>query len=169
MADSQKFVERNRPPRVQIGYDIELYGQQKRVELPFIVGVMADLSGKPEEPLAALGDRKFAEIDVDNFDKILKQAKPRAAFQAPNTLTGEGNINVDITFEKLEDFSPAAIAQKIAPLRKLFEARQQLDNLLTYVDGKDSAEALLAEMLQDKDLMKSLSAAPMPQAPEENK
>lgn len=160
MAESQKFIERNRTPRVQIAYDIETYGQQKRVELPFIVGVMADLSGKPEEPLADLRDRQFAEIDIDNFDEVLKKAKPRAAFQTPNSLTGQGNLNVDISFEKLEDFSPAAVAAKIEPLRKLFEARRQLDNLLTYVDGRDAAETLLAEILQDENLLKSLTAAP---------
>jgi type VI secretion system protein ImpB len=162
MAESQKFVERNRPPRVQIAYDVELYGAQKRVELPFIVGVMADLSGKPAEPLQALGDRKFAEIDVDNFDKVLKASKPRVAFQVPNTVTGEGNMAVDITFEKFEDFSPAAVAQKVEPLRKLLEARTQLDNLLTYMDGKDAAEKAIGDLLQNQELMRSLMAAPKP-------
>src|SRR4030042_6675592 len=108
---SQKFIARNRAPRVQIEYDVELYGAEKKVNLPFVMGVMADLSGKPEEALPALADRKFLEIDVDNFDDRLKAAKPRVAFQVPNTLTGEGNISVDLTFESMDDFSPAAVAR----------------------------------------------------------
>src|SRR5499427_4523830 len=95
---SQKFIARNRAPRVQIEYDVEVYGSQKKVELPFVMGVMADLSGKPAEALAPVEERKFLEIDVDNFDDRLKAYKPRVAFQVPNTLTGEGNISVDVTF-----------------------------------------------------------------------
>src|SRR5947208_12624646 len=116
-ASSQKFIARNRAPRVQIEYDVELYGAQKKVELPFVMGVMSDLSGKPAEPLAPVADRKFLEIDVDNFDERLKSMKPRVAFQVPNTLTGEGNMPVEITFESMDDFSPSAIAKKIEPLR----------------------------------------------------
>src|SRR5687767_4841380 len=132
-ASSQKFVARNRAPRVQIEYDVELYGAEKKVELPFVMGVMADLSGKPAEALAPVGNRKFLEIDVDNFDDRLKSCKPRVAFQVPNTLTGEGNISVDVTFEKMEDFSPAAIAKKVDSLNKLLQARTELANLLTYM------------------------------------
>src|SRR5512139_234716 len=106
---SQKFIARNRAPRVQIEYDIELYVAQKKVELPFVMGVMADLSGKPADPLAPVSDRKFLEIDIDNFDDRLKASKPRVAFQVPNTLTGEGNMNVEMTFESMDDFSPAAV------------------------------------------------------------
>src|SRR3712207_6638813 len=98
-ASSQKFIARNRAPRVQIEYDLELYGAEKQINLPFVMGVMADLSGNPAEPLPAVNDRKFLEIDVDNFDDRLKSTKPRVAFQVPNTLTGEGNVNVEITFE----------------------------------------------------------------------
>jgi len=169
MAKSQKFIERNRAPRVQIAYDIETFGAAQRVELPFIMGVMADLSGKPEDPLAPLGDRKFSEIDMDNFDDTLKAAKPRVAFQVPNTLTKEGNMSVAISFDKMEDFSPAAVARKVEPLRKLFEARQRLDNLLSYVDGKDDAEQLLADILDNKQLMQAISAAPNPGKEEEKK
>src|SRR5215468_4089922 len=132
-ASSQKFIARNRAPRVQIEYDLELYGAEKKVNLPFVMGVMADLSGKPAEALAPVADRKFLEIDVDNFDERLKSMKPRVAFQVPNTLTGEGNLAVDITFESMDDFSPAAIAKKVEPLAKLLEARTQLSNLLTYM------------------------------------
>lgn len=161
-ASSQKFVARNRAPRVQIEYDVELYGAEKKVELPFVAGVMADLSGKPAEALPPVADRKFLEIDVDNFDDRLKSSKPRVAFQVPNTLTGEGNLSVDITFESMEDFSPAAVARKVDSLNKLLQARTELANLLTYMDGKDGAEALVGKLLNNPDLMKSLAAAPKP-------
>ena len=133
---SQKFIARNRAPRVQIEYDVELYGAEKKIQLPFVMGVLADLSGNPEEPLPSVNDRKFLEIDVDNFDERLKAAKPRVSFRVPNTLTGEGELSVDITFESLEDFSPAAVARKVDALNQLLEARTQLANLLTYMDGK---------------------------------
>src|SRR5882724_8869289 len=100
-ANSQKFIARNRAPRVQIEYDVEVYGSEKKVQLPFVMGVMSDLSGKPTDPLAPVADRKFLEFDVDNFDERLKSMKPRVAFQVPNTLTGEGNISVDITFDNM--------------------------------------------------------------------
>ena len=109
----QKFIARNRAPRVQIEYDVEIYGSEKKIQLPFMMGVMADLSGKPAEALPDVDDRKFLDIDVDNFDARLKAIKPRAAFQVPNTLTGDGNLNIDITFESMDDFSPAAIAKKV--------------------------------------------------------
>jgi type VI secretion system protein ImpB len=166
-ASSQKFIARNRCPRVQIEYDVELYGAEKKVELPFVMGVMADLSGKvsPDSPLPPVGDRKFLEIDVDNFDDRLKSFKPRVAFQVPNTLTGEGNMNIEMTFDKMDDFSPAAVARKVAPLGKLLQARTELSNLLSYMDGKDKAEELVGKLLNDPELMKSLAAAPSP-APE---
>jgi type VI secretion system protein ImpB len=160
MASSQKFIARNRAPRVQIEYDVELYGAEKKVQLPFVMGVMSDLSGKSEEPLPAVADRKFLEIDADNFDSRMKSMKPRAAFSVPNTLTGEGNLAVDITFESMDDFSPAAIARKVEPLRKLLEARTQLSNLMTYMDGKTGAEDLIAQIIQDPALLAALAAAP---------
>jgi type VI secretion system protein ImpB len=163
-ASSQKFIARNRAPRVQIEYDVETYGAQKKVQLPFVVGVMADLSGKPEEPLAPVADRKFLEIDVDNFDDRMKAMKPRVAFMVPNTLTGEGNIAVDITFENMDDFSPAAVARKVDALNKLLEARTQLSNLLTYMDGKSGAEDLITKVLNDPALLQTLAAAPAPSA-----
>ena len=162
-ASAQKFIQRNRAPRVQIEYDVELYGAQKRVELPFVMGVMADLSGKPAEALPDVGDRKFLEIDVDNFDERLKSCKPRVAFQVPNTLTGEGNLSVEMSFESMEDFSPAAVARKVDSLNKLLSARTQLANLLTYMDGKGKAEDLIGKLLQDPELLKSLAAAPKPE------
>ena len=157
---SQKFIARNRAPRVQIEYDVELYGAEKKVQLPFIMGVLSDLSGKPSDPLPPVADRKFLDIDVDNFDARMKSMKPRIAFQVPNTLTGEGNIAVDITFESMDDFSPAAVARKTEGLRQLLEARQQLANLVTYMDGKSGAENLIAKALNDPALLKALAAAP---------
>ncbi|ADB16505.1 type VI secretion protein, VC_A0107 family [Pirellula staleyi DSM 6068] len=162
---SQKFIARNRAPRVQIEYDVEVYGAEKKVQLPFVMGVMADLSGKPAEPLAAVADRKFLEIDVDNFDERLKSMKPRVAFNVPNTLTGEGNVAVDITFESMDDFSPAAVARKVEALNKLLETRTQLANLLTYMDGKSGAEDLIGKVLKDPSLLQALASAPKPEAP----
>lgn len=160
---SQKFIARNRAPRVQIEYDVEVYGAEKTVQLPFVMGVFADLSGKPADPLAPVADRKFLEIDVDNFDERLKSMKPRVAVQVPNTLTGEGNMAVDITFESMDDFTPAAVARKVDSLNKLLEARGQLSNLLTYMDGKTGAEDLIAKLLKEPALMQALTAAPKPQ------
>ena len=157
-ASSQKFIARNRAPRVQIEYDVELYGAEKKVQLPFVMGVLADLSGKPAEPLAAVADRKFLEVDVDNFDSRMKAMKPRVAFQVPNALTGEGNLNVELTFESMEDFSPAAVAQKVDALHKLLEARTQLANLITYMDGKTGAEELVSRVLADPALLATLAA-----------
>ncbi|VUX47296.1 conserved hypothetical protein [Candidatus Defluviicoccus seviourii] len=161
-ASSQKFIARNRAPRVQIEYDVELYGAEKKVQIPFVMGVLADLSGKPAEALPAVVDRKFLEIDVDNFDDRLKAMKPRVAFRVPNTLTGEGELSVDITFESMDDFSPAAVARKVDALNKLLETRNQLANLLTYMDGKGGAEELIARAMQDPALMQALVAAPKP-------
>lgn len=157
---SQKFIARNRAPRVQVEYDLELYGAEKNINLPFVMGVMADLSGKPEEPLSSVADRKFLEIDVDNFDERLKASKPRVAFQVPNTLTGEGNLSVDISFESMDDFSPAAVARKVDSLNKLLQARTELSNLLSYMDGKSGAEELIAKALSNPALLKSLTSAP---------
>jgi type VI secretion system protein ImpB len=161
-ASSQKFIARNRAPRVQIEYDVELYGAEKKIQLPFVMGVLADLSGKPTEPLPPVADRKFLDIDVDNFDSRMKALKPRAAFQVPNTLTGEGNINVELTFESMDDFSPAAVARKVDALSKLLEARQQLANLITYMDGKTGAEELVSQLLQDPTLLKTLASSKNP-------
>jgi type VI secretion system protein ImpB len=163
---SQKFIARNRAPRVQIEYDVEIYNAEKKVQLPFVMGVMADLSGKPEDPLPPVADRKLLEIDLDNFDERMKAMKPRVAFRVPNTLTGEGELSVDITFESMDDFAPDAVARKVEPLRRLLAARTQLANLMTYMDGKTGAEELVAKLLQNQSLMQSLAAAPKPEATE---
>ena len=157
---SQKFIARNRAPRVQIEYDVELYGAQKKVQVPFVMGVMADLSGDSKEPLPSVDERKFLNVDVDNFDERMKSMKPRVAVSVPNTLTGEGNLAVDMTFESLDEFSPDAVARKVEPLRRLLEAREQLSNLLSYMDGKDGAEALIGKLLNDPALREALASAP---------
>jgi type VI secretion system protein ImpB len=154
---SQKFIARNRAPRVQIEYDVELYGAEKKIQLPFVMGVLADLSGKPAEPLPPVADRKFLEIDVDNFDSRMKALSPRVAFQVPNTLTGEGNMSVELTFDSMDDFSPAAVARKVDALNKLLETRQQLANLITYMDGKSGAEELVSRLLNDPGLLQTLA------------
>lgn len=154
----QKFLSKNRAPRVQVEYDVEIYGAEKKVYLPFIMGVMSDLSGKPEEPLPKVEERKFTEINADNFDDRLKSMKPRVAFNIPNLITGEGQISVDMTFENMDDFSPARVAQKVEGLKQILEARKQLANLLSYMDGKAGAEELLSQILEDPALLKALSA-----------
>ena len=163
-ASSQKFIARNRAPRVQIEYEVEVYGSQKKIELPFVMGVMADLSGKPADPLAPVAERKFLEIDIDNFDDRLKAAKPRVAFRVPNTLTGEGNISVDLTFESMDDFSPGAVARKVESLNKLLTARNQLSNLITYMDGKVGAEEVVKKLLADPALLNALASTPKPES-----
>jgi type VI secretion system protein ImpB len=159
---SQKFIARTRAPRVQIEYELEDYGSKKKVQLPFIMGVLADLSGKSTEALPPVADRKFLEIDCDNFDERMKSMKPRVAFNVPNTLTGEGHLGIDMTFESIDDFAPATIARKVDALNKLLTARTELSNLLTYMDGKTGAEELIQQILQDPALMASLAAAPKP-------
>ena len=163
---SQKFIARNRAPRVQIEYDVEVYGAQKKVQIPFVMGVLADLSGDAKEPLPGVDERKFVNIDVDNFDERMKSMKPRVAISVPNTLTGEGNMQVDITFESMDDFSPAAVARKVDALNKLLEARTQLSNLITYMDGKAGAEDLIAKVLNDPALLKSLADQAKPKSGE---
>lgn len=163
---STKFIERNRAPRVHIEYELDVNGAQKKVELPFIMGVMSDLSGKqdPEKPLPPVKDRKFLEFDMDNFNDRMKAIKPRAAFSVPNVLSEEGgNLSVDISFESMSDFSPEAIAKKVEPLRKLLEARTELSNLLSYMDGRTQAEDLLEKLIHDQGLMKSVLSSKKPE------
>jgi len=151
----QKFIKQNRAPRVQIEYDVELGGAQKKVDLPFVMGVMADLSGNPVEALPEVASRKFLEIDVDNFDKRMKAAKPRVAIKVPNTLTGEGQLSVEMTFDSMDDFSPGRIAEKVEPLRKLLEQRKELEALKARIDGKTKVEEALDKLLNDRTALKS--------------
>ena len=166
LKSSQKFIGRNRPPRVQIEYDVETYGSEKKVQLPFVMGVMADLAGKPKqgEEVIPVQDRKFQFIDADNFEQKLKAFKPHVAFRVPNTLTGEGMLPVDITFESMDDFSPVGIARKVNVLRELLEARTQLDNLLTLMDGKVRAEEVILGYIKNPALqqayLEALASAP---------
>jgi len=160
---SQKFIARNRAPRVQIEYEVELYGAQKKVQVPFVMGVMSDLSGDSKEPPPSIEERKFLSVDMDNFDERMRSMKPRVVISVPNTLTGQGNLSVDMTFESMEDFSPAAVARKVDALNKLLEARSQLSNLVTYMDGKAGAEDLIAKVLNDPALLKSLAAQAKPE------
>lgn len=155
---SQKFVARNRAPRVQIEYDVELYGAEKKIQLPFVMGVMADLSGNPAEALPPVSEREMLEIDAENFDERLKAMKPRAAFQVPNSLTGDGNLSVELTFESMDDFSPTAVAQKVGALKKLLDTRTQLDNLKTYLDGKDGAADIISKALSDPATLQALAS-----------
>jgi type VI secretion system protein ImpB len=160
---SQKFVGRNRAPRVQIEYDVELYGAEKKVQLPFVMGVLADLSGNAGKAQPPVVDRKFLEVSVDNFDDRMKGMQPGVSVSVDNTLSGEGKLKADMTFESLDDFSPAAVARKVPALKALLEARQQLANLITYMDGKSGAEALIAKVLSDPDALKALCASPNPE------
>jgi len=159
---SQKFIARNRAPRVQIEYDVEVYGAQKKVQVPFVMGVMSDLSGANNSTLPGVEERKALEIDVDNFDSRMQSMKPRVEFSVPNTLTGEGNLPINITFDSMDDFSPTAVAKKVGAIAKLLEARTQLANLGTYMDGKAGAEELIAKALHDPALLQSLASAPKP-------
>ena len=166
---SQKFIGKNRAPRVQVEYDVELYGAEKKVNLPFVMGVMADLSGKSEVTKdQRVEDKKFLDIDADNFDDRMKSIKPRVAFNVPNVMTGEGNLAVDVSFESMDDFSPDKVAEKVDVVKELLEARRQLSNLLSYMDGKTGAEELITKLLEDETLLKALASKAKPKT-EENK
>ena len=154
----QRFIKENRAPRVHIEYEVETYGSRQKVELPFIMGVMSDLSGKSEVEKKPLDKRDFLEFDMDNFEQRMEAIAPRAVVQVENTLTGEGKLGVDLTFKTMEDFTPGAVARQVPALNKLLEARQELSDLMAYMDGKDGAQDLLDKVLKDPDLMKSLAA-----------
>lgn len=155
----QRFIKENRAPRVHIEYEVETYGARQKVELPFVMGVMSDLSGKSHVEKKTLDKRDFVEFDMDNFDQRMEAIAPRAAFNVDNTLTGDGKLAVDLTFKSVEDFSPGRVAKAIPSLAKLLEARQQLNDLLLYMDGKDGAQDLLDKLLKDPALLQALSAA----------
>ncbi|RKP44639.1 type VI secretion system contractile sheath small subunit [Trinickia fusca] len=157
----QKFIARNRAPRVQIEYDVELYGSERKVQLPFVMGVLADLAGNRADALPDLSERKFMEIDVDNFDDRMKSINPTLSLEVPNTLSGDGKLQVEMSLRSMDDFSPTAIARNIEPLRRLLQARTELANLLSYIDGKRGAEALLAKALADPALLAALSRGVM--------
>lgn len=154
---SQKKKERVRPPRVHISYDVERGGAQVQKELPFVVGVLADLAGNREEPLPALRDRKFTEIDRDNFDDVVKNIAPRFTGKVENKLTDDGSeLAVDVSFKNLSDFRPENVAQQIEPLAKLLEVRNQLKDLLGRTEGNDRLEEMLGAILSDADVRDKL-------------
>lgn len=159
--DGQKLIGESRAPRVQIEYDVELYGSQKKVELPFVAGVLADLSGDNVEKLGAVDERDFSEIDVENFDKRMADIAPTLSFHAPNLLTNDGTlIDVDLEFKSLTDFDPAEVVKRIPELAVLLEARSQLKELITYMDGKAAAEDVIQELLKNPRWAAAVQVAP---------
>ena len=153
----QRFIRENRAPRVHIEYEVETFGSRQKVELPFVMGVMSDLSGKSEVEKKSLDKRDFQDFDMDNFDQRMAAIAPRAAFHVDNTLSGDGKLSVDLNFKTMDDFSPGAVARNMPALAKLLEARDQLNDLMLYMDGKDGAQELLDKVLRDPDLMSALA------------
>lgn len=161
MAEStQHKLDRIRPPRVQITYDVEIGGAIQKKELPFVVGILADLSGQRDQALPPLKERKFVEIDRDNFNQVLASIQPRVFTSVENHLKpGGGAAPVDLKFNTLEDFTPAQIVLQVAELRKLFEARQKLNDLLAKLDGNDTLESMLQEIAAKPEQLKQLKSS----------
>ncbi len=156
----QHKIDRVRPPRVQITYDVEVGGAIELKELPFVVGVMGDFVGKPEEPLPAIKNRKFVEIDPDNFNQVMAGMKPRVAYSVENKMQNDGSkVGVDLKFNNIEDFEPDNVVQQVEPLRKLVEARQKLSDLRSKMDGNDKLETILNDLIADTDKQKQISDA----------
>jgi type VI secretion system protein ImpB len=156
----QHKIDRVRPPRVQITYDVEVGGAIELKELPFVLGVMGDFVGKPEDPLPAFKNRKFVEVDPDNFDQVLAGMSPRLAFTTENKLQDDDSkLGVELKFKSMEDFEPDKIVQQVEPLRKLVEARQKLSDLLSKMDGNEKLESLLEDVISNADKQKELSNA----------
>jgi type VI secretion system protein ImpB len=156
----QQKISRIRPPRVQITYDVETGGAIEMKELPFVVGVLGDFSGKPEEALPAIKNRKFVEVDRDNFDQVLSGMKPRLAYNVDNRLQDDGSkVGIELKFNKMEDFEPDNIVQQVDPLRKLVEARQKLSDLLSKMDGNEKLENILNDVIADASKQKELGDA----------
>jgi type VI secretion system protein ImpB len=156
----QHKIDRVRPPRVQITYDVEIGDAIELKELPFVVGVMGDFVGKPEDPLAPLKERKFVEIDPDNFNQVLAGMKPRLSYSTENKLQDDGSkLGVELKFTNIEDFEPDNLVQQVEPLRKLVEARQKLSDLRSKMDGNEKLENLLEEIISSSDKQKELSDA----------
>jgi type VI secretion system protein ImpB len=162
---TQKKLERVRPPRVSITYEVETGGAIEMKELPFVMGVLADLSGNPAQPLPRLKERKFVEVNPDNFDTVLKSAQPRVQFTTENKLNPDGSkIAVELKFESLEDFSPDKVAEQVKPLRELLELRTKLADLRGRLQGNDKLEEILQETINDADSMRKLRAEIAPGA-----
>lgn len=161
---TQHKLDRIRPPRVQITYDVEVGGAIQKKELPLVVGILADLSGKPEEALPPLKERKFIEIDRDNFNDVLGSIQPRMVASVDNHLSKEGGkTSVDLRFKNLDDFSPVSIVRQVESLRKLFESRQRLNDLLAKLDGNDTLDNMLQQTVANPDELKQLKAANAPE------
>jgi type VI secretion system protein ImpB len=157
---TQKKLSRIRPPRVQITYDVETGGAIEKKELPLVVGIMADLAGKPDKAQMPMKSRKFVQIDRDNFNDVMESIGPRLAFQADNKLKDDDTkMNVELRFSKIEDLRPEAIVKQIEPLRKLFEARQRLNDLLAKLDGNDDLDALLQGIAANTEDQQKIKAA----------
>jgi len=168
MAEStQHKLDRVRPPRVQITYDVETGGAMEKKELPLVVGILADLSGKPANPLSKISERRFVDIDRDIFNKVLASIEPRVAVQVDNTISGDGSkLNIELKFSHFDDFEPVNIVKKIPPLRRLFEARQRLRDLLTKLDGNDDLDKLLQEVVANTEGLQEIKSA-LPEAAQE--
>lgn len=161
MAEStQHKLDRIRPPRVQITYDVEIGNAIEKKELPLVVGILADLSGKPETPLPKLIDRRFTEIDRDNFNEVLASIEPRSTLQVENTISGDGSkLNVELRFRHFDDFDPVNIVNQITPLRRLYEARQRLRDLLTKLDGNDDLDKLLQDVVSNTEGLQEIKSS----------
>lgn len=156
----QQKISRIRPPRVHITYDVEVGGAIEMKELPFVVGVLGDFSGKPIDALPRVRDRKFVQVDRDNFDQVLAGMKPRLAYQVENKLSeGGGKLGIELNFREIEDFTPDRVVQQVEPLRKLVELRQNLSDLLAKMDGNDKLANLLQEVINNPDAVKQQAAA----------
>ena len=155
----QKKVGRVRPPRVHITYDVQVGDAIEKKDLPFVAGVMADLSGMPDKPLPPISKRKFVAVDRDNINDVMKKIGPRLAFKVPNRLSEDDTkLNVELRFENMDDFQPAKIAEQCSPLRKLLELRNSLANLRSSMIGNDKLESLLKEMLGNEDMLRQAGA-----------
>jgi type VI secretion system protein ImpB len=154
----QNWVGRNRPPRVQITYDVEIGDAVEKKELPLVVGLLADLSGQPAQPLPKLKERRFVEIDRDNFDEVLGNITPRLDLSVPDTMKGEGNLKIELNFKEFSDFHPEAIVDQVPRLAKLLEARQQLRDLLAKLDGNDELDDLLERVLLNTEDLKTVQS-----------
>jgi len=156
----QKRLEKVRPPRVQLSYDVEIGDAIEQKELPFVVGVLGDFSGNPKEPLPKLRDRKFVNVDLDNFDEVMQGVAPRAVYRVKNELSPEGGeFAVDMSFEKIDDFRPEAVVQKVEPLRQLLEARTKLADLRNKLAGNEKLEDILNDVLSSTEKLAELSQA----------
>ncbi|MBN3859110.1 type VI secretion system contractile sheath small subunit [Neisseriaceae bacterium PsAf] len=160
--NSQKFLGKNNAPRVQIEYDVEIYGSPKKVNLPFVTGVISDLSGKSLKDLPPIHERKFLNFDQDNFDARMRSIQPRVKFYVDNTLVDDDQemLDIDLVFESMKDFSPGSMAERIPALAELLEARKSLKELISYMDGKVAAEKVVRKMIEDPDFLVKLADDP---------